>query len=91
MNSDILSSDVPARLRSAAREANTVTQHADLLDRARDPDKALVWRGSADEAPGCLSDLTAIAVELARRGLRATVDIEPTASGELVAAVHLAA
>lgn len=60
---------------------------ADVLD--RDPDKAVAWRGSPDESAAPLGELAAIAGELARRGLRAAVTVEPVGD-EVLAAVCIA-
>lgn len=88
MNSYVLSSDASARPRAADRGPNTVVRLADVLDRARDADKAVAWRGSADGAAAALSDLVAVAAELAARGLRATLTVEPVGD-ELLAAVRI--
>lgn len=85
-NFDPMSTDYAPTLCAARYGANPVVEHADLLD--RDPGKAVCWRGSADEASAALSDLVAVAAELAARGLRATLTVEPVGD-ELLAAVRI--
>ncbi len=70
-----------------ARGANaTLAATADELE--RDRHAALAWRGSADESAAAVIDLARVAGELARRGLRATLTVEPVGD-ELLAAVRI--
>lgn len=81
MNTDVLSSDAPACRPRPAAGANAIggdagiAQTADLL--VRDRDKAVCWLGPADDSAAPLADLALLTAELARRGLKATLTVEP--------------